>query len=151
MSTFLTFLTTLVIAFMTPAPLIFPHYVQGGGYQTAFTFNNLSTASTVVALEFHSQNGSLTGSASLPLAGLGLATYTLTGTSLSAGWARAQFTGSADVVGTETIQFANSTGLLSMETSVFAAQPDTLLRIPVYEKGGLRTGIALLNLAPALS
>jgi hypothetical protein len=143
-------LTTLssLSARAAAVPLIFPHYVQGGGYQTTFTFNNLSPTATEVTLDLYSQSGGLTESVSVPLPGLGSGTYTLSGTVLTIGWARADFAGPADVAGTETIQMANGTGGLSMEASVFAAQPDTVLRVPVYEKDGLRTGIALVNLSP---
>jgi hypothetical protein len=129
------------------APLIFPHYVRGGGYQTTFTFNNLSPASTEVTLDFYSQSGVLTESASVLLPGFGSGTYTLTGTALTIGWGRADFTGAADVAGTETIQMTNGAGRLFAEASFFAAQPDTVLRVPVYEKDGLRTGIAIVNLS----
>jgi hypothetical protein len=55
------------------------------------------------------------------------------------------------VIGTETIQLFNSSGVLVMEASELAAQPDTILRLPVYEKDGFRTGVAIVNLAPAAS
>jgi hypothetical protein len=130
---------------ITPAPLIFPHFVQGGGYQTTFTFNNMSSNSTKVLIDFYSQNGTLSGSASVPLEGLGSATYTLSGNTLTAGWARAQFTGTGDIAGAETIQLIDAVGEISMETSVVAAQPDTVLHAPVYEKDGYKTGLALAN------
>jgi hypothetical protein len=130
---------------VTRSPLIFPHFVRGGGYQTTFTFNNMSNISTEVLIDFHSQNGTLSGSASIPLAGFGSGAYTLSGNTLSAGWARAQFTGTADIAAVETIQLIQSAGGISMETSVIAAQPDTVLYAPVYEKNGFKTGLALAN------
>jgi PLD-like domain len=125
--------------------LIFPHFVQGGGYQTTFTFNNFSSSPTQITLDLYSQSGALIESDSVPLAGLGSGTYTLTGNTLTVGWARAQFAGTTDIAGTETIQLLNATGNISMEASVFAAQPDTVLHAPVYEKDGRRTGLALAN------
>lgn len=133
---------------VTPAPLIFPHFVQGGGYQTTFTFNNMSNIPTEVQIDFYSQDGTLSGSASIPLAGFGSGTYTLSGNTLTAGWARAEFTGTADIAAAETIQLMEAAGEISMETSVIAAQPDTVLHAPVYEKDGFKTGLALANPGP---
>ena len=136
--------TTLPTLATTATALIFPHDVRGGGYKTTFTFNDLSPASTEVTLDFYSQSAVLTGSASVLLAGFGSGTYTLSGTALTIGWTRADFTGAADVAGTETIQMTHGAGGLSAEASFFVEQPDTVLRVPVYEKDGLRT-LALVN------
>ena len=133
----------------TPVHLIFPHFVQGGGYHTTFTFNNLSTAPAQVLLSFYSQNGEELGSTLVAVAGLGLGTYTLAGNTLNVGWASAEFTGDADIAGTEIIQLAGFDGNPSMETSVLPAQPDTILRSPVFENEGFRTGLALVNPGPS--
>jgi hypothetical protein len=136
---------TALNAVATPAPLIFPHFAQGGGYRTTFTFNNLSTAPAKVLLSFYSQNGEALGSAVVTVAGLGSGTTMLAGGALTVGWARAEFTGVADIAGTEIIDLAGADGNPPMETSVLSAQPDTLLRSPVFEKEGFRTGLALVN------
>ncbi len=128
------------------APIIFPHFAQGGGYQTTFTFNNLSNTAATVALNFYSQNGSSIGGNTPSIGGLGTARTAMTGSSLSVGWAKASMTPAVDLVGTETIQLFNSSGALVMEASVLGAQPDTTLRFPVYEKDGFGTGVGLVNI-----
>lgn len=141
----------LILAILTSmpasaaAPLIFPHFVQGGGFQTTFTFNNLSTVPGQILMTFYSQSGGLIGSASVSMPSFGSATYALTTAAMTVGWARAQFTGMGDVAGMETIQLVDAGGSVLMETSVFAAQPDTVLRTPVYERDGFKTGLALVN------
>ena len=136
----------------TAAPLIFPHFVEGGGYRTTFTFNNLSGSAATVTLDLFSRSGASSGSTIIPLPAFGSGNYTLSSTTaLTVGWARASYLAPAEIIGTETIQLFNSAGILVMEASVMAAQPDTILRLPVYEKGDFRTGVAILNLAPAVS
>ncbi len=133
------------------APLIFPHFAQGGGYQTTFTFNNLSQNLTTITIQFLAQTGASTGSTTLTLQGLGSARTATTGSDLSVGWAQATANPPVDMVGTETIQLFNASGALVMEASVLAAQPDTRLRLPVFEKDGFGTGVAIVNIGPASS
>lgn len=128
------------------ASLIFPHFAQGSGYQTNFTFNNFSSTSTAVTLEFLSQAGTLLGSTELTLTALGSAGTAMTGSTLSVGWVRATANPAAEIAGTETIQLFNSAGSLLVEAGVLAAQPDTTLRLPVYQKNGFDTGVAIVNL-----
>lgn len=128
------------------APLVFPHFAQGGGYQTTFTFSNASPIQTTVSLDLFSQNGSKTNTATVVLDGNGSGRFTTTGTSLFVGWARASASPPADITGTETIQLFSSNGSLVMEASDIPAQPDTFLRTPVFEKDGFKTGLAILNL-----
>jgi len=71
------------------APLIFPHFAQDGGYQTSFTFNNLSNAAATITLSFYSQAGTLINSTTLAVVALGSARTAMVGTTLSVGWARA--------------------------------------------------------------
>jgi hypothetical protein len=97
------------------APVIFPHYVQGGGYQTTFTFNNLSPTPTEVTLDLYSQSGVLRESGSVLLPAFGSGTYALSGTALTVGLARADFTGAADGAGTETIETTNAAGGLPVK------------------------------------
>jgi hypothetical protein len=136
-------------------PLIFPHYAQGGGYQTTFTFNNPSSSAATVTLDFFSQVGLKQGSATLQLAALGSASYATAlmrqDASLTVGWVRASLIGPADIAGVETIQLFNSSGALVIEASAPGGQPDILLRAPVFEKDGFRTGIAMVNMGPAES
>lgn len=131
-------------------PLIFPHFAQGSGYQTTFTFHNVTETATTVNLALYSQSGASIGSTAVALPANGSARYLMTGSALTVGWARAALTIPTEIAGTETIQLFNS-GTLVMEASAFAAQPDTTLRLPVYEKEGFRTGVAILNLGPSSS
>src|SRR5207249_409997 len=89
------------------APVIFPHFVQGSGYQTSFTFNNLSDRPATITLNFYAQNGDLIGTAPLNIAQLGSARYAMTGSVLTLGWARASVNPAIELVGTETIQLFN--------------------------------------------
>ena len=50
------------------ASLIFPHFAQGSGYQTTFTFNNLSNTAATITLNFYAQSGTLTNSITVPIA-----------------------------------------------------------------------------------
>jgi hypothetical protein len=127
------------------AAVIFPHFAQGGGYQTTFTFNNLSRTASSIVLNFYSQTGSLIGTTTLFIGGFGSARASMSGSSLAVGWARATTPIPLDFVGVETIQLFNSAGPIAMETSVLGAQTDTTLRLPVFEKDGFGTGVALVN------
>jgi hypothetical protein len=145
----MTCLLAILLFFQTrtvgDAPLIYPHFAQGGGYQTTFTFNNLSNTTATITLGTFSQAGALLNSTTLIIPANGSARSALTGTTLSVGWARATATPAVDFVGTETIQLFASNGSLVMEASVLAAPADTKLKLPVFEKDGFGTGVALLN------
>ena len=133
------------------APIIFPHFAQGDGYQTSFTFNNLSRTAASIMLSFYGQSGNLIGTTPLPISGLGSARTSMSGSSLTVGWARASTTTPIVFVGVETIQLVNSSGAVAMETSVLGAQTDNTLRLPVLEKDGFSTGVALVNPADTTS
>src|SRR6185295_20172326 len=81
--------------------------------------------------------------------GFGSARTAMSGSSLSVGWARASVSLPIDLVGAETIQLFNPSGALITEASVLGAQPDTTLRMPVFEKDEIGTGVALVNLGNA--
>src|SRR5262245_29755986 len=127
------------------APLIFPHFAQGGGYQTGFTLTNLSTTATNVTVTSYSSAGTMVNSSVVPLAGSGSATIAMTGSTLTVGWTSMSASPPTDFVGTETIQLFNNAGTLVVEASVLAALSDTTLRLPVYEKNGFGTGVAIAN------
>jgi len=133
------------------APVIFPHFAQGGGYQTTFTFNNLTNTAATITVNFYSQSGTVIDSNTLGITGFGSVRTAMSGSTLSVGWAQASVNPPVDLVGTETIQLFNSSGALVMEASVLGAQPDTTLRMPVLEKDGFGTGVALVNLGTAAS
>jgi hypothetical protein len=135
--------TTSATRTLGTAPLVFPHFAQGGGYQTSFTFNNLSNTAATVTVSFFSQAGALLNSTTLALGPLGSARTAMIGNQLSVGWARASMNPPIDLVGT-TIQLFNG-AVLVMEASVLAAQPDSTLRLPVFEKDGFGTGVAFVN------
>jgi hypothetical protein len=142
---------TLPKATMGGAPVIFPHFAQGGGYQTTFTFNNLSDTPTTVTLNLYGQDGTLIGTTPLGLMGRGSSSFGMSGGNLVIGWAHAVSNPPVDLAGTETIQLFNGSGVLVMEASVLPPQPDILLRVPVYEKAGFGTGVAFVNLGPVPS
>src|SRR5262245_6541351 len=133
------------------APLIFPHFAQGGGYQTGFTLTNLSTTSTNVTVTSYSSAGAIVNSSVVPLPGSGAATIAMTGSTLTVGWTSMSASPPCDFVGTETIQLFNTVGGLVMEASVLAAQSDVTLRLPVYEKNGFGTGVAIVNAGTSAS
>jgi hypothetical protein len=131
------------------APMIFPHFAQGGGYQTTFTFSNLSTTATAVTISYFAQSGGLLKSDVLSLSALGSATQRMSNATLTVGWARVVANPAANVAATETIQLFDAAGALVGETSTPPGQPDTTLRLPVYEMNGFSTGVAFVNTGSA--
>ena len=134
---------------IAPAELYFAHFAQGGGYQTSFTVTNLSNSATTAFIETFSQAGVVIDftDLSLPAYGSGRVILTAAAT-LRTGWARVSIAPTAaavDISAIETIQLFNGAGNLIMEASVPPGQPDTTQRLPVFEKDGFGTGVALLN------
>lgn len=125
--------------------LVFPQWAQGAGWQTGFTFNNLGSTSTVVTVRYYSQAGVQMGSGTVSLAANGSGRFAISGFSaLTFGWARATTSPSADISATETIQLFDGTRLV-METAVLPAIQDTTIRVPVYQRDGFGTGVAMVN------
>lgn len=124
--------------------LLFPHYAQGGGYQTLFTLNNPSAAATNVLLEFISPSGTAAGSTNVFVPARGSARYAMTGSTLTVGWVRVSPSPVVDLAATETIQLFNGATLV-MEASVLPAEQDLALRLPITQGDGFSTGFAVMN------
>jgi hypothetical protein len=123
--------------------LVFPHFAQGGGYQTTFTLTNLSATAAAATVQVFLDNGtSLTNLILLASNGTGKAT--LTGTALTTGWAQITLSPAVNVSGLETIQLLNA-GSVIAETSVLPAAPNTAFRFPATERDGIATGLAMAN------
>ncbi len=127
------------------APLLFPHFAQGGGYQTSFTFTNVSSTAATIALDLFSQNGTVIGTTAIPVAAQGTSRFAMTGATAAIGWARASFSPAVDLLGSEVIQRFSPAGVLLAESSMPSAPPDTILRLPAFERDGFGTGVAILN------
>src|SRR5579883_1620510 len=83
--------------------LIFPHYAQGGGYQTTFTLTNLSQTPVTATVQTFFQTGAPAANLAIPLAPNGSGTAALSGVNLTVGWARVTLSPPVSATGFETI------------------------------------------------
>lgn len=126
------------------AQLVFPHFAQGGGYQTTFTVTNLSDAPTTATIQVFLQSGAPLTSLMVPLPGNGTGKAALSGTALTVGWARATVFPVVEIAASETIQLMNGAAVVA-ETSVMPSNSATTLRLPTIERDGIATGVAVAN------
>ncbi len=131
------------------AQLVFPHYAQGGGYQTTFTVTNLTSSTAVVNISLHDPGAASPGAVyQRRLAPDGTDKVSLTGNTLTVGWADIAAQSGGSISAVETIQIVNGTTVLA-EASVLPSTPDAMLRLPVTEKDNVATGIAIANTGTA--
>jgi hypothetical protein len=124
--------------------LIFPHFAQGGGYQTTFTLTNLSNTATTATIQAFLQTGAPFANLMISLAPNGTGRATLPGAGLTVGWARVVLSPAVRVTGFETIQLINDAGVIA-DASVLPATLITSSQFPVIERNGVATGLALAN------
>jgi hypothetical protein len=124
--------------------LIFPHFAQGGGYQTTFTLTNLSGTAAKATVQVFLQNGAPATNLVIPLAPNGTGKTDLAGAILTVGWVKITLTPSVKVTGLETIQSINDGGVTA-EASVLPVTPAASSEFPVVERNGVATGLALAN------
>ncbi|MBI2149773.1 MAG: hypothetical protein HYU27_04105, partial [Acidobacteria bacterium] len=141
---FLLYVAALAQVASLETPLVFPHFAQGGGYQTVFTLSNLSGTATTAAIQVFLPSGELSNTISVAVAANGTARASLTGGALTVGWARITTSPAASLIASATIQLSSG-GVISAEAGVLPSMPDTALRLPVFEKDGVATGVAIAN------
>jgi HKD family nuclease len=132
------------------AQLVFPHFAQGGGYQTTFTLTNLSDTATTATVQVFLESGAIVTTLVVPLPPNGTAKAALSGTSLTVGWVLAAVSPPVDFTGSETIQLAYRSGdykgpVVVAEASVLPASLNRTVRFPVTERDGIATGVAVAN------
>lgn len=123
---------------------VFPHFAQGGGYQTTFTLTNLSDVPTTATIQVFLQSGAPWTSLVVPLPPNGTGQAALSGTGLTVGWARATVFPAVEIAVSETIQLIHGTAIIA-EASVIPSNSDTTLRLPIIERDGIATGVAVAN------
>lgn len=141
---FLLYMAALAQVASPETPLVFPHFAQGGGYQTVFTLSNLSKTATTATVQLFLPSGALSNTISIAVAANGTARTSLTGSALTVGWARITTSPVAGLSASETIQLSSG-GVVFGEAGVLPSIPDTALRLPVFEKDGVATGVAIAN------
>jgi hypothetical protein len=95
-------------------------------------------------MEFISQDGGSRGTASISVPARGNGRYAMTDTSLTVGWVRVEPNPVVDLLATETIQLFTGATFV-MEASVLPAQQDLTLRLPITQRDGFGTGMAVVN------
>jgi hypothetical protein len=123
---------------------IFPHFAQGGGYQTTFTLTNLSSTAATAAVQTFLQSGAPMTNFVIPLGPHGTAKAALTAESLTVGWARIALSPPVSMTGFETIELINDRGVLA-DASVLPVIAGTSFQFPVVGRNGVATGLALAN------
>jgi hypothetical protein len=124
--------------------LIFPHFAQGGGYQTTFTLTNLSSTAATATVQVFLESGAPSTNLMIPLAPNGTQKAALTGALLTVGWVRVTVSPPVSVTGLETIQLINDAGVIA-DASVLPVTPTTSSLFPVVYRNGVATGLALAN------
>jgi hypothetical protein len=124
--------------------LIFPHFAQGAGYQTTFTLTNLSNIPATCTLQVFLETGAPVTNLVILLAPNGTGKAALTGTGLTVGWARVTLPPPAMVTGLETIELIDD-GSVIAEASFLPVSPASSSELPVIERSGIATGLALAN------
>ena len=128
--------------------LIFPHFAQGGGYQTTFTLTNLSSTAATATVQVFLESGAPVSNLVIPLAPNGTGEAALTGAGLTVGWARVKLSPPVSVTGLETIELIND-GSVMADASVLPVTPGASFQFPVVERNGVATGLALANVGTA--
>jgi hypothetical protein len=140
----------LILYTCASAQLVFPHFAQGGGYQTTFTLTNLSDTATTAMIQVFLESGASLTTLVVPLPPNGTGKAALSGTALTVGWVRAAVIPVVDFTASETIQLVNDSrdskgSIVVAEASVLPATPNTMLRLPAIERDGIATGVAVAN------
>jgi hypothetical protein len=123
---------------------VFPHFAQGGGYQTTFTLTNLSSTEATATVQVFLQSGAPVTNLAIPLAPRGTGKAALAGGILTVGWVRITLSPLVQVAGLETIQLINDSGVTA-EASVLPVTPGASSEFPVVQRNGVATGLALAN------
>src|SRR5579862_4894576 len=126
-------LTILTLHTAGYGQLIFPHFAQGGGYQTTFTLTNLSSTAATATVQVFLESGAPVTNLMISLAPKGTGKAALTGASLTVGWARVSLSPSVNVTGFESIQLIKDAGVIA-DASVLPATPSTSSQFPVVER-----------------
>jgi HKD family nuclease len=126
------------------AQLIFPHFAQGGGYQTTFTLTNLSQTPATATVQVILQSGAPATNLVIPLTPNGSGTASLAGAGLTVGWARVSLSPPVSATGFETIQLINDAGVIA-DASVLPVIPTASAQFPVVQRNGVATGLAFAN------
>jgi hypothetical protein len=134
----------LVLYARANAQLVFPHFAQGGGYQTAFTLTNLSGTAATATIQMFPDSGRALPNLTISLQPNGTGKSVLSGQVLETGWARLTVIPTVEVAALETIQLFG-TGAAVAETSVLPAATNTTFRFPAANRDSITTGIALAN------
>ena len=124
--------------------LIFPHYAQGGGYQTTFTLTNLSQTPATASVQTFFQNGAPATNLTISLAPNGSGAAALSGANLTVGWARVMLSPPVSATGFETIQLINDAGVIA-DASVLPTVPTVSSQFAVVQRNGVATGLAFAN------
>jgi phosphatidylserine/phosphatidylglycerophosphate/cardiolipin synthase-like enzyme len=132
------------LAVRANAQLVFPHFVEGQGYQTTFTLTNLSDTSTDAIIHLYTQSGASLQALSMTLLANGTGSTTIGSGTLTVGWARVTTSPAVSLIGSMNIQRIVK-NVLAGETTVAAVTPDVQLRLPVVERDTTSTGIAIAN------
>jgi phosphatidylserine/phosphatidylglycerophosphate/cardiolipin synthase-like enzyme len=123
-------------------PLIFPQFAVGNGYQTTFTLTNPTSTPTVATISL--SNSSMSTNRTVTVPANGSARLSLSDGSLGVGFASISALPPVELDALETIQLWNG-AVVRAEVSSSPATPDIRQRLPVLERDGMATGVAVVN------